>query len=328
MELRTGDFIACTAQPRQKNEAAAILELLSVNGLPQGKYNARPVFETLTAVYPTEKIGLSEQCGDDALRMLDLFAPIGKGQRALITAPPKAGKTTLLKSVARAIHQFHRDIELLVLLIDERPEEVTDIGSAVRGSTVVSSTFDEAAEHHVRAAQLLLEHAKRLVEHGKDVVILLDSLTKLTRAYNNVVESSGKTLSGGLDPAALAGPKRFFGAARKTKEAGSLTILATALVETGSRMDDVIYEEFKGTGNADIFLSRELAERRIFPAIDLRRSGTRKEELLLSAEEAEAVGQFRVHGLTDTAAIKEILGRTADNAELVSRLPEWLRGLK
>ena len=328
MELRTGDFIACTAQPRQKNEAAAILELLSVNGLPQGKYNARPVFETLTAVYPTEKIGLSEQCGDDALRMLDLFVPIGKGQRALITAPPKAGKTTLLKSVARAIHQFHRDIVLLVILIDERPEEVTDIGSAVRGSTVVSSTFDEAAEHHVRAAQLLLEHAKRLVEHGKDVVILLDSLTKLTRAYNNVVESSGKTLSGGLDPAALAGPKRFFGAARKTKEAGSLTILATALVETGSRMDDVIYEEFKGTGNADIFLSRELAERRIFPAIDLRRSGTRKEELLLSAEEMEAVGQFRVHGLTDTAAIKEILGRTADNAELVSRLPEWLRGLK
>lgn len=325
MELRAGDLIACTAQPRQRNEAAAIVELLSVNGLPQGKYNNRPIFESLTAVYPTEKIGLSDQNNDFTLRMLDLFVPIGKGQRALITAPPKTGKTTLLKTVARAIAESHRELVLLVLLIDERPEEVTDLRSAVPDATVIYSTFDEGADHHVRAAKLTLEHAKRLVEHGKDVVILLDSLTKLTRAYNYLTESSGKTLSGGLDATALAEPKRFFGAARRTREAGSLTILATALVETGSRMDDVIYEEFKGTGNADVILSREFAERRIFPAIDLRRSGTRKEELLLSEAELQGTRELREHRMTETSAILSMMRRTMDNKELIARLSEWLR---
>lgn len=327
--LREGDFIACTARPSQKHEAASVVELLSVNGIPQGKYNHRPTFDSLTATYPVEKIALSSGVNDLSLRMLDMFVPIGKGQRALIIAPPKAGKTTLLKSIARAICEKHEEIALIVLLIDERPEEVTDIRSEVRDdATVIYSTFDEGAEHHVRAAHLSLEHAKRLVEHGKDVVILLDSLTKLTRAWNLISENSGKVLSGGLDPAALVEPKRFFGAARNTKEAGSLTILATALVETGSRMDDVIYEEFKGTGNADIFLSRELAERRIFPAIDLQRSGTRKEELLLSPAESEAIGSLRKRGLTDTAALLDMLRRTSDNADFLSRLPEWLRSIK
>ena len=324
-KLREGDFIACTAKPRQKNDSAAVESLLSVNGLPVGGYEDRPHFDSLTAQYATQKICLSEGCNELSLRILDLFSPIGKGQRALIIAPPKAGKTTLLKNVAHAVGEYHRELVLIVLLIDERPEEVTDMCESVPAAQIISSTFDEGAEHHVRAARLALEHAKRYAELGKDVVILLDSLTKLTRAYNYLSDNSGKTLSGGLDAGAFSEPKRFFGAARNTKEAGSITILATVLVETGSRMDDVIYEEFKGTGNSDIFLSRELAERRVFPAIDIRRSGTRKEELLLSSDELGAVYKLRERGITDTAGILEMLKRTSDNTEFIARLPEWLR---
>lgn len=329
LRLREGDFIACTAKPRQKNDSPAMGELLSVNGLPIGKYENRPYFDALTAQYAKEKIELSANESTLSLRLIDLFVPIGKGQRALIIAPPKAGKTTLLKDVARAIGQNHREIDLIVLLIDERPEEVTDIRSNVEGAQVVYSTFDEGAEHHIRAAELAIAHAKRLAEHGRDVVILLDSLTKLTRAYNYLSESTGKTLSGGLDAGALFEPKRFFGAARNTVEAGSITILATALVDTGSRMDDVIYEEFKGTGNADVFLSRELAERRIFPAIDIRRSGTRKEELLLDKEELAAVYKMRERGIAENAAgVIDMIKRTSDNREFIARLPEWLRVYK
>lgn len=329
LRLREGDFVACTARPSQKNDSAAICRLLSVNGLPIGKYEQRPYFDSLTAQYPTEKIELSEKRDVLALRALDLFIPIGKGQRALIIAPPKAGKTTLLKEIARSISEDRNDIFLIVLLIDERPEEVTDFQRSVDNAQIVYSTFDEGADHHIRAAELTLEHAKRLAESGKDVVILLDSLTKLTRAYNYVTESSGKTLTGGLEASAFYEPKRFFGAARNLVEAGSLTILATALVETGSRMDDVIYEEFKGTGNADIFLSRDLAERRVFPAIDVRKSGTRKEELLLSKEELAAVYQVRERGLTENVAgLWDMLRRTGKNEEFVARIPEWIKVYK
>ena len=326
LRLREGDYITCSARASQKNASPAIETLIAVNGQPVGAYENRLLFENLTAQYATEKIKLSGSNSPLSLRLLDLFAPVGKGQRALIIAPPKAGKTTLLKEIAGSIVENHKDISLIILLIDERPEEVTDMKASVPDAEIVYSTFDEGADHHVRAAYLTLQHAKRLTEQGKDVVILLDSLTKLTRAYNNVTESSGKTLSGGLEAAALAEPKRFFGAARNTKEAGSLTILATALVDTGSRMDDVIYEEFKGTGNSDIFLSRELAERRIFPAIDIRRSGTRKEELLLSEEEISAVYKMRERGLTDNiAGLLDMMRRTVDNEEFISRLPEWIK---
>lgn len=328
-KLREGDFVTCTVKPSQKNEAPALDVLLSVNGIIPNQTAERPFFDSLTAQYANERISLSSAGGALSMRMLDLFSPIGKGQRALIIAPPKAGKTTLLKDIASAIETKHEDICLIVLLIDERPEEVTDIRSNLHKAEIVYSTFDEGAEHHARAAGLTIAHAKRLAEQGKDVVILLDSLTKLTRAYNYIAESTGKTLTGGLDVGAFTEPKRFFGAARNTVEAGSITILATALVDTGSRMDDVIYEEFKGTGNADIFLSRELSERRIFPAIDLRRSGTRKEELLLTQEELSAVSQIRERGLTENVAgIIEMLNRTSDNAEFVARLPEWLKVYK
>ncbi len=329
LRLREGDFVTCTAKPRQKNDSPAMDVLGSVNGMPGGMYEQRPQFDSLTAQYASEKIKLSEGNSELSLRVLDLFIPIGKGQRGLIIAPPKAGKTTLLKNIAHAINASHPDISLIVLLIDERPEEVTDFRTSVPGAKVVYSTFDEGADHHVRAASLTVEHAKRLTEMGKDVVILLDSLTKLTRAYNYITESTGKTLSGGLDAGALAEPKRFFGAARNTVEKGSLTILATVLVDTGSRMDDIIYEEFKGTGNADIFLSRELAERRIFPAIDIRRSGTRKEELLLTRDELNAVYKMRERGLTENAlGLFDMMKRTASNEEFVARLPEWLRIFK
>ncbi len=326
LKLRQGDYVTCTAKPRQKNDSPAIDTLGTVNGLPVGRYEQRPYFDNLTAQYASEKIELSKDSPELSLRLLDLFVPIGKGQRGLIIAPPKAGKTTLLKNIARAVSENHREIELIVLLIDERPEEVTDFRQSVPGAKIVFSTFDEGAERHVRAAALTVEHAKRLVEMGKDVVILLDSLTKLTRAYNYVTENTGKILTGGLDAGALAEPKRFFGAARNSVEKGSLTILATALVDTGSRMDDIIYEEFKGTGNADVFLSRELAERRIFPAIDLRRSGTRKEDLLLSEEELSAVYKLRERGLADNpVGMLDMLKRTSTNGEFIARLPEWLR---
>ena len=324
--LREGDFVACTAKERTKNDSSAIDEILSVNGLPLGKYEQRRNFDALTAIYPDSRITLSEGGDSLSLRMIDLFAPIGKGQRALIIAPPKAGKTTLLKEIAGAIAKQREEIVLIVLLIDERPEEVTDFCTSVPDAQVVYSTFDEGPEHHIRAANLVFAHAKRMAEAGKDVVVLLDSITKLTRAYNACTENSGKTLSGGLEAGALAEPKRFFGAARNTREGGNLTVLATALVDTGSRMDDVIYEEFKGTGNADIFLSRDLAERRVFPAIDLRRSGTRKEELLLSADELAAVYQLRERGLTDNVqGVIDRRKKTASNGEFVSRLGEWLK---
>ncbi len=326
MKLREGDYVTCTAKPRQKNDSPALDILGSVNGMPVGGYENRPFFDNLTARYANSKISLSENSSELSLRILDLFVPIGKGQRGLIIAPPKAGKTTLLKNIAASISANHRDIQLIVLLIDERPEEVTDFKESVPAAKIIYSTFDEGAEKHIRAAHLTVEHAKRLVEMGKDVVILLDSLTKLTRACNYVADSSGKTLSGGLEASALSEPKKFFGAARNTVEQGSLTILATVLVDTGSRMDDIIYEEFKGTGNADIFLSRELAERRIFPAIDIRRSGTRKEDLLLSEAELSAVYKMRERGLTENAAgLLDMMKRTESNEEFVSRLPEWLK---
>lgn len=326
LKLREGDYITCSVKPRLKNDSAAIEDLISVNGLTQGRYEQRAFFDSLTAEYPREKIELSEKCPNLSLRLLDLFIPLGKGQRALIIAPPKAGKTTILKDIARSIAENHQEIQLIVLLIDERPEEVTDFRSSVKNAEVIYSTFDEGADHHIRAAELTIAHAKRMAESGRDVVILLDSLTKLTRAYNSMVESTGKTLSGGLDAAALAEPKRFFGAARNTLEQGSITILATALVETGSRMDDVIYEEFKGTGNADIFLSRDLAERRIYPAIDVRRSGTRKEELLLGKEVLSAVYKLRERGLVEnTEGVLDMLKKTETNKEFIDRLPEWLK---
>ncbi len=327
--LREGDHIVCSTHPRVKNDSAALETLYYVNGLPIGKYERRPLFDSLTATYATEKFELSDGNEDLSLRVLDLFAPIGRGQRALIIAPPKAGKTTLLKTIARAISENYSFVSLIVLLIDERPEEVTDLKNNVKNAEVIFSTFDDGADHHIRAAELTLAHAKRLAELGKDVVILLDSLTKLTRAYNYTVESSGKTLSGGLDAGAFAEPKRFFGAARNTEEGGSITILATALVETGSRMDDIIYEEFKGTGNSDIFLSRDLAERRIFPAIDIRRSGTRKEELLLSPEELAAVYKMRERGLTDNIpGLFDMMRKTSSNRDFIAKLPEWLRVFK
>ncbi len=329
MKLREGDYVTCTTKPRLKNESPAIDKVLTVNELSVGRYENRPNFDSLTAQYPNEKIRLSAASDDLSLRELDLFVPIGKGQRGLIIAPPKAGKTTLLKAIARAISETYPEMVTIVLLIDERPEEVTDFRTSVKRAEVVFSTFDEGAEHHIRAAHLTMERAKRLVEQGKDVIILLDSLTKLTRAFNYAVENSGKTLTGGLDAAALAEPKRFFGAARNTVEGGSLTILATALVETGSRMDDIIYEEFKGTGNADIFLSRDLAEKRIFPAMDIRRSGTRKEELLLTKTELSAVYKLRERGIVENAAgLLEMLKKTQTNADFAEKVPEWLRVYK
>ena len=320
--------IACHARASVKNDSAAFTELLSVNGMPIGSYENRPYFDALTAYFPKEKFRLSDRGEEISLRVLDLFAPVGKGQRGLIIAPPKAGKTSLLKDIARSLAKTE-NVALIVLLIDERPEEVTDFRMTVEGAEIISSTFDEGAWHHIRAADLVLAHAKRLAEAGKDVVILLDSLTKLTRAHNIVAESSGKTLSGGLDPNALGGPKRFFGAARNLEGKGSLTILATVLVDTGSRLDDVVYEEFKGTGNADIVLSRDLSERRVFPAFDLRRSGTRKDELLLSEEELSGVRRLQSRGLADnTEGVLDMMTKTDNNEEFLARLDSWLKVYK
>ncbi len=291
--LRTGDLVAGQVRPPKEGERFfALLKVETVNGVEPEKASERIHFDALTPIYPQERISLEVSTEEISTRLIDLIAPLGKGQRGLIVAPPKAGKTTLLKQISKSITSNHPDIELMVLLIDERPEEVTDMQRSVRGE-VISSTFDEPPENHVKVAEMLLERAKRLVEHKKDVVILMDSITRLARAHNLVIPPSGRTLSGGVDPAALHKPKRFFGAARNIEEGGSLTILATALVETGSRMDDVIFEEFKGTGNMELLLDRKLAERRIFPAIDINRSGTRKEDLLLSKEELELMWTFR-----------------------------------
>ncbi|MEW6448377.1 MAG: transcription termination factor Rho [Bacillota bacterium] len=321
-ELRTGDLVAGQVRrPKESERYLALLRVEKVNDTDPAQLDERIHFDSLTPLYPSERIRLETAPNRISTRIIDLISPLGKGQRGLIVAPPKAGKTTLLKEIANSITTNHPDIYLIVLLIDERPEEVTDIERSVHGE-VVSSTFDEPPENHVKVAEMVLERAKRLVEHKRDVAILLDSITRLARAHNLVVPPSGRTLSGGVDPAALHKPKRFFGAARKLEEGGSLTILATALIETGSRMDDVIFEEFKGTGNMELVLDRRLAERRIFPAIDVQRSGTRKEELLLSRDELELVWYFRkaTNQMTSWEAMEHLLEeirRTQTNSDLV-----------
>ena len=292
--LKTGDKIRGISRlPNEGERFGALLYVLTVNGDEPGVSMRRPDFEDLTPIFPREKLTLEDSPVDLSMRLIDLIAPNGKGQRGLIVAPPKAGKTVLLKKIANSIEKKHPEVEMIVLLVDERPEEVTDMKRSLNGGEVIYSTFDELPQHHVKVAEMVLARAQRLVEHGKDVVILLDSITRLARAYNLVVPSSGRTLSGGLDPGALHKPKKFFGAARNIEEGGSITILATALIETGSRMDDVIFEEFKGTGNMELHLDRKLSEKRIFPAIDLNKSGTRREDLLMSQEELEAIWAMR-----------------------------------
>ncbi|MEF2248693.1 MULTISPECIES: transcription termination factor Rho [unclassified Paenibacillus] len=298
-DLRNGDLVSGKCRPPKENERYfGLLQVNAVNGENPETASERLHFPALTPLYPEKKLVLETTQARLSTRMMDLLSPVGLGQRGLIVAPPKAGKTLLLKEIANSISENHPDIELFVLLIDERPEEVTDMQRSVKGE-VVSSTFDELPENHIKVAELVLERALRLVEHKKDVVILMDSITRLARAYNLVIPPSGRTLSGGIDPAAFHRPKRFFGSARNVEEGGSLTILATALVETGSRMDDIIYEEFKGTGNMELHLDRKLAERRIFPALDMRRSGTRREEMLLTKEELDKVWAIR-RSLTDS----------------------------
>ena len=320
--MRVGDEVLGQVRPPKDGERYyALLRVIAINLSNPELATKRPHFDELTPIYPNQRLRLETEPTEITTRLIDVIAPLGLGQRGMIVAPPKAGKTTILKQLANAITANHPDIELIVLLIDERPEEVTDMQRSVNGE-VISSTFDLPPENHVRVADIVLERAKRLVESGKNVVILLDSITRLARAHNLVVPPSGRTLSGGVDPAALHRPKRFFGAARKLEEQGSLTILATALIETGSRMDDVIYEEFKGTGNMELHLDRKLAERRMFPAIDVYRSGTRKEELLLNSEELEAMWILRkAMGTLGTAEtldlLLERLTNTKSNAELV-----------
>ena len=326
--LRRGDRVKAICTPPKETEAAALKQILSINDLDPALFLKRTNFDDLIPYYPTERLKLENAANSDdvAIRCIDLFAPLGKGQRGLIVAPPKTGKTTLLKKIAQAIESNDPDVKLIILLIDERPEEVTDIKRSVHGE-VVFSTFDESAEHHIRAAELVINRAKRLVEVGQDVVILMDSITRLARAYNNTIESSGKTLSGGLDPTALTGPKRFFGAARNIEDGGSLTVLSTALIDTGSRMDDVIYEEFKGTGNMEIHLSRELSEKRIFPAIDLYKSGTRKEELLLSEKELSTVFKLRkilAERNDATDSLIEMMKKTKNNDDLIAKVDAWI----
>ena len=292
--LKTGDEIKGISRlPNDGERFGALLFVETVNGDEPGVAIRRPDFEDLTPIFPRERLTLEDSPVDLSMRLIDLIAPIGKGQRGIIVAPPKAGKTTLLKKIANSIEKKHPEVEMIVLLVDERPEEVTDMKRSLEGGDVIYSTFDEQPQHHVKVAEMVLERAKRLAEHGKDVVILLDSITRLSRAYNLVIPSSGRTLSGGLDPGALYKPKKFFGAARNLEEGGSITILATALIDTGSRMDDVIFEEFKGTGNMELHLDRKLQEKRIFPAVDLNKSGTRREELLMSQDELEAIWTMR-----------------------------------
>lgn len=319
--LRNGDKVAGKARPPKESERYyGLMHVESVNGKNPEEAKERPHFPALTPLYPEKQIKLETTKGRLSTRMIDMFSPVGFGQRGLIVAPPKAGKTSILKEIANGITENYPDIELIVLLIDERPEEVTDLERSVKGD-VVSSTFDLQPSNHTRVAELVLERAMRLVEDKRDVVILMDSITRLARAYNLVVPPSGRTLSGGIDPAALYKPKKFFGAARNIEEGGSLTILATALVDTGSRMDDVIYEEFKGTGNMELQLSRNLAERRIFPAIDLKKSSTRKEELLMSSEQLEKTWRLRNHMTGDsleyTDQFIQFLKKTKNNQEFL-----------
>lgn len=325
-DLRTGDRVSGQVRPPKDSERFfALLKVEKVNGFAAEESPRRLHFDALTPLYPYEKIKLETTSHEISTRIIDLVAPIGKGQRGLIVAPPKAGKTVLLQKIANGIITNHPEIIVFILLVDERPEEVTDMQRSVQAE-VIASTFDEPPDNHVKVAEMVLERAKRLVEHKQDVVILLDSLTRLARAHNLVIPPSGRTLSGGLDPASLNKPKRFFGAARKIEEGGSLTVLATALVETGSRMDEVIFEEFKGTGNMELVLDRKLAERRIFPAIDLKRSGTRKEELLLSPEELELMWNLRrMFSNYQTTEIMEImidtLRKTKSNRDLLRAAP-------
>lgn len=326
--LRTGDYVVGRARPPKAGERYyGLMHVDTVNGSNPEDAKQRPHFPALTACYPNQQMHLETIPQQLSTRLIDVFAPVGFGQRGLIVAPPKAGKTSLLKAIAQGVSENYPDVDLIVLLIDERPEEVTDIERSVKGD-VVSSTFDQRPENHARVSELVLERAERLVEAKHNVVVLLDSITRLTRAYNLTTPSSGRTLSGGLDPAAFYRPKRFFGAARNIEEGGSLTILATALVDTGSRMDDVIYEEFKGTGNLELHLSRELSERRIFPALDIKQSGTRKEELLLSQANLDNLWQIRRglnnDPLSDTERLLKMLGQTKTNAEFYQLLGQKL----
>lgn len=325
--LKTGDIVTGNTRIKtsEKEKFSALLFVTSVNGYHPSEAQRRPNFEDLTPIFPNERLRLERPGGSVAMRVVDVVSPIGKGQRGMIVSQPKAGKTTLLKEIAKSIKTNNPEMHLIILLIDERPEEVTDIKEAIEGKNVevIYSTFDETAEHHKRVSEMVIERAKRLVEHKKDVMILLDSITRLARAYNLTCTPSGRTLSGGLDPAALHMPKRFFGAARNMREGGSLTILATALVETGSKMDDVVYEEFKGTGNMEMVLDRKLSEKRIFPAIDLAKSGTRREDLLLTPEELEAINIMRkaLNGLKPDEATDRILdmfAHTRNNVEFVN----------
>ena len=326
--LKTGDIIRGNTRVKSATEKfSALLYLKSVNNLPLDQIMRRGNFEDMTPVFPDERLRLERPGGSRAMRIVDLVSPIGKGQRGMIVSPPKAGKTTLLKDAAKSILRNNPEMYLIILLIDERPEEVTDIKEAIQGSNVevIYSTFDEQPEHHKRVSEMVIERAKRLVESKKDVTIFIDSITRLARAYNLTVPPSGRTLSGGLDPAALYMPKRFFGAARNMREGGSLTILATALVDTGSKMDDVVYEEFKGTGNMELVLDRKLQERRVFPAIDIAKSGTRREDLLLTPDEQEAVYNMRkaLNGMKSEEAVENILNmfaRTRNNGELIQIL--------
>ena len=323
--LKTGDILNGNMRQKNINEKfGAMTHLNKVNGILADEIMGRPNFEELTPIFPNKRLRMETSSENMAMRIVDLISPIGKGQRGMIVSQPKAGKTTLLKEIAKSIQINNPDMHMIILLIDERPEEVTDIKEAIQGDNVevIYSTFDELPEHHKRVSEMVIERAKRLVEMKKDVIILLDSITRLARAYNMTVPPSGRTLSGGLDPAALHMPKRFFGAARNMREGGSLTILATALVDTGSKMDDVIYEEFKGTGNMELVLDRKLQEKRVFPAIDIQKSGTRREDLLLSREEQEAVYIMRkaLNGMKSEDAVEQILNmfaRTKNNEEFV-----------
>lgn len=322
--LKTGDKVKGICRPpRGTARFGALLYVVTVNGEEPGAAIRRPDFESLTPIFPNEKFVLEDR-RDLSLRLIDLIAPIGKGQRGLVVAPPKAGKTVLLKKMANAVERKYPDVEMIVLLVDERPEEVTDFKRSLLNekSEVIYSTFDELPQHHVKVAEMVLARAQRLAEHGKDVVVFLDSITRLARAYNLVVPSSGKTLSGGFDPGALHKPKKFFGAARNLEEGGSITIMATALVETGSRMDDLIYEEFKGTGNMELHLDRKLSEKRIFPAIDINKSGTRREDLLMNQHELQAIWTIRralgsrdIQDVTET--ILDVLSTTRDNESFI-----------
>ena len=327
-KLDTGDIIKGISRYREGEKFPSLIFVGEVNGEHPEKAMRRKRFDELTPIYPNQKLRLETTSNEYATRIIDLMCPIGKGQRGMIVAPPKVGKTTLLKKVANSISLNNPEVELIVLLIDERPEEVTDMKRSIKGQ-VIHSTFDELPDHHVKVAEMVLERAKRLVEHGKDVVILLDSITRLTRAYNLVIPSSGRTLSGGIDPAALHKPKKFFGAARNIEFGGSLTILATALIETGSRMDDVIFEEFNGTGNMEVHLDRKLSEKRIFPAIDINKSGTRREDLLLTKQEKDTVFALRkaMNSMPVADVTEQVISQmtqTKNNEEFVEKMDEYL----